>query len=189
MVNEQVTTVDLTAGTPSTVEFSGAYSYYWIDNKSYNDVYASLGTPEAGADGTYTIAAGSQLRISGGAFNTKLSLLGSGEVQVIASSIASCPFKSAQGGGGFRGTLDNIPDGENYYKLGYFVQTGTTTSTTVIFPQEFDDIPLIFLDYVTGSTTSYDKNPHVISVTSTDFTVKKDSGLSFNWIAFGKPKA
>lgn len=99
MVNEQVTTVTLAAGTPSTVEFSGAYPYYWIDNRSAGDVYASLGTPEAGTDGTYTIAAGSQLRISGGAFNTKLSLLGSGKVQVIASAIASCPFKGAQGGG------------------------------------------------------------------------------------------
>lgn len=100
MVNEQVTTVDLTAGTPSTVEFSGAYPYYWIDNKSDSDVYASLGTPEEGADGTYTIAAGSQLRILGGAFNTKLSLLGSGKVQVIAEAIASCPFKMPRKGGG-----------------------------------------------------------------------------------------
>lgn len=99
MVNEQVTTVDLAAGTPQTIEFSGAYPYYWIDNKSDSDVYASLGTPEAGTDGTYTIAAGSQLRISGGAFNTKLSLLGSGKVQVIASSIANCPFKAARKGG------------------------------------------------------------------------------------------
>ena len=101
MVNEQVTTIELTAGTPSTVEFSGAYPYYWVDNRSAGDVYASLGTPEAGTDGTYTIAAGSQLRISGGAFNTKLTLLGSGEVQVIASAIASCPFKGAQGGGDY----------------------------------------------------------------------------------------
>ena len=99
MVNEQVTTIELTAGTPSTVEFSDAYPYYWVDNRSAGDVYASLGTPEAGTDGTYTIAAGSQLRISGGAFNTKLCLLGSGKVQVIASAIASCPFKGAQGGG------------------------------------------------------------------------------------------
>ena len=105
MVNEQVTTVDLTAGTQSTVEFSGAYPYYWIDNKSDSDVYASLGIPEEGTDGTYTIAAGSQLRISGGAFNTKLSLLGNGKVQVIASAIASCPFKPAQGGGGESGYI------------------------------------------------------------------------------------
>ncbi|MGN0608261.1 MAG: hypothetical protein ACI4J6_03600 [Oscillospiraceae bacterium] len=100
MVNEQVTTIELTAGTPSTVEFSGAYPYYWVDNRSAGDVYASLGTPEAGTDGTYTIAAGSQLRISGGAFNTKLCLLGSGKVQVIASAIASCPFKMPRKGGG-----------------------------------------------------------------------------------------
>lgn len=99
MVNEQVTTVELTAGTPQTIEFSGAYPYYWVNNMSGSEVYAALSTPEADSDGTYTIAAGSQLRISGGAFNTKLNLLGSGKVQVIASSIASCPFKPAQGGG------------------------------------------------------------------------------------------
>ena len=40
MVNEQVTTIELTAGTPSTVEFSGAYPYYWVDNRSAGDVYA-----------------------------------------------------------------------------------------------------------------------------------------------------
>lgn len=135
MVNEQVTTIELTAGTPSTVEFSGAYPYYWIDNRSAGDVYASLGTPEAGTDGTYTIAAGSQLRISGGAFNTKLCLLGSGKVQVIASSIASCPFKGAQGGGDYAVagassyTLNNTVDypllGLNLY--GKSVQDGTPT--------------------------------------------------------------
>ena len=58
MVNEQVTTIELTAGTPSTVEFSGAYPYYWVDNRSAGDVSASLGTPEAGTDGTYTIEVG-----------------------------------------------------------------------------------------------------------------------------------
>ena len=126
MVNEQVTTIELTAGTPSTVEFSGAYPYYWIDNKSDSDVYASLGTPEAGADGTYTIAAGSQLRISGGAFNTKLSLLGSGKVQVIASSIASCPFKMPRkggdsGGGDVGGKID-------YTKMPY--NTGLSNAFT-----------------------------------------------------------
>lgn len=101
MINEQVTTIELTAGTPSTVEFSGAYPYYWVDNRSAGDVYASLGTPEADSDGTYTIAAGSQLRISGGAFNTKLCLLGSGKVQVIASGIAAPPFQGVKKGGGY----------------------------------------------------------------------------------------
>ena len=135
MVNEQVTTIELTAGTPSTVEFSGAYPYYWIDNKSDSDVDASLGTPEEGADGTYTIAAGSQLRISGGAFNTKLCLLGSGKVQVIASGIASCPFKGAQGGGDYAVagassyTINNAVDypllGLNLY--GKSTQDGTPT--------------------------------------------------------------
>ena len=135
MVNEQVTTIELTAGTPSTVEFSGAYPYYWVDNRSAGDVYASLGTPEAGTDGTYTIAAGSQLRISGGAFNTKLTLLGSGKVQVIASAIASCPFKGVQGGGDYAVagassyTLNNTVDypllGLNLY--GKSTQDGTPT--------------------------------------------------------------
>lgn len=135
MVNEQVTTIELTAGTPSTVEFSGAYPYYWVDNRSAGDVYASLGTPEAGTDGTYAIEAGSQLRISGGAFNTKLTLLGSGKVQVIASAIASCPFKGAMGGGDYAVagassyTLNNAVDypllGLNLY--GKSTQDGTPT--------------------------------------------------------------
>ena len=73
MVNEQVTTVELTAGTPQTIEFSGAYPYYWVNNMSGSEVYAALSTPEADSDGTYTIAAGSQLRISGGAFKLSLS--------------------------------------------------------------------------------------------------------------------
>ena len=118
MVNEQVTTVELTAGTPQTIEFSGAYPYYWVNNMSGSEVYAALSTPEADSDGTYTIAAGSQLRISGGAFNTKLNLLGSGKVQIIASSIASCPFKPAQGGGGESYTHPAyIPRESGLYKI------------------------------------------------------------------------
>lgn len=96
-----VKTVTLTAGTPQTVAFSEAYPFYWIDNKTSGDVYASVGsTPEADKDGTYTIAAGSQLRISGGVGNGGITLLGEGKVQVVASGIAECPFKAAQGGGG-----------------------------------------------------------------------------------------
>ena len=50
-----VKTVTLTADTPQKVTFDGAYPYYWIDNKSASDVYASVGVPEADADGTYTV--------------------------------------------------------------------------------------------------------------------------------------
>lgn len=106
MVNEQVTTVTLTADTPQEVRFSAAYPYLWIDNKSAGDVYASIGgTPEADKDGTYTIAAGSQLRISCGAYNSGVTLLGEGKVQVVASGIASCPFKFKAKGGGNNGEL------------------------------------------------------------------------------------
>ena len=95
-----VKTVTLTADTPQKVTFEGAYPYYWIDNKTASDVYASVGVPEADADDTYTIAAGSQLRISGGVGNDGITLLGDGKVQIIASTIAVCPFKSTQKGGG-----------------------------------------------------------------------------------------
>lgn len=100
-----VKTVTLTADTPQKVTFEGAYSYYWIDNKTASDVYASVGVPEADADGTYTVAAGSQLRISAGVGNNGITLLGDGKVQVIASGIASCPFKSTQKGGGGNGLI------------------------------------------------------------------------------------
>ena len=95
-----VKTVTLTADTPQKVTFDGAYPFYWIDNKSVSDVYASVGIPEANADGTYTVAAGSQMRISGGVGNDGITLLGEGKVQVVASAIAAPPFKSAQKGGG-----------------------------------------------------------------------------------------
>ena len=104
-----VKTVTLTADTPQKITFDGAYPYYWIDNKSASDVYASVGVPEADADGTYTVAAGSQLRISGGVGNDGITLLGEGKVQVVASAIAAPPFKSAQKGG--EGGDYSKPDG------------------------------------------------------------------------------
>jgi hypothetical protein len=95
-----VKTVTLTAGTPQTVKFSESYPFCWIDNKTSGDVYASVGgTPEPDTDGTYTIAAGSQLRISGGNFSGGIILLGEGKVQVIASGIATPPFVAAKRGG------------------------------------------------------------------------------------------
>lgn len=95
-----VKTVTLVADTPQKVTFEGAYPYYWIDNKSASDVYASVGVPEADADGTYTVAAGSQMRISGGVGNDGITLLGEGKVQIVASAIAACPFKVAPAVGG-----------------------------------------------------------------------------------------
>lgn len=105
-----VKTVTLAADTPQKVTFEGAYPYYWIDNKTASDVYASVGVPEADADDTYTIAAGSQLRISGGVGNDGITLLGEGKVQIIASTIAACPFKVAPavGGGGGSDTVDEF---------------------------------------------------------------------------------
>lgn len=105
-----VKTVTLTADTPQKITFEGTYPYYWIDNKSTSDVYASLGVPEADKDDTYTITAGSQLRISGGVGNDGITLLGAGKVQIIASTIAACPFKSAPavGGGGGSDTVDEF---------------------------------------------------------------------------------
>ena len=99
MVNEQVTTIELASGTPQTIKFSAAYPYYWICNMSDSEVYATIdGTPEADKDGTYTIAAGEKLRISG-SFSNSLTLLGEGKVQVIASGIATPPFVVAKRGG------------------------------------------------------------------------------------------
>ncbi|MGN1305300.1 MAG: hypothetical protein ACI4YB_09735 [Oscillospiraceae bacterium] len=101
MIADPVTTITLTAGTPQSVKFASNYPYYWIDNKTSGNVYARIGgTPVPDSDGTFTIAAGSQLRISGGAFGNDTTLLGSGKVQIIASEIASCPFKLGAEGGG-----------------------------------------------------------------------------------------
>ena len=132
-----VKTVTLTAGTPQAVTFSEAYPFYWVDNKTSGEVYASVGsTPEPGKDGTYTISAGSQLRISGGVGNGGITLLGEGKVQVVASGIAECPFKVAptNGGGAIVNnessyTLTNAADypiiGLNMY--GKSTQDGTPT--------------------------------------------------------------
>lgn len=106
-----VKTVTLAADTPQKVTFEGAYPYYWIDNKTASDVYASVcGTPEADKDDTYTVAAGSQMRISGGVGNDGITLLGEGKVQIVASAIAACPFKVAPavGGGGGSDTVDEF---------------------------------------------------------------------------------
>lgn len=165
MVNSQVTTVTLTADTPQEIRFSAAYPYIWVDNKSASNVYASVsGTPEADKDGTYAIAAGSQLRISGGAYNSGVTLLGEGKVQAIASAIASCPFKSASGGGDTKYvngippvngnialTQSLIPSDGTAYQMPYFVQSGTVTvgkdanTVEITFPRAFKAVPTIVL--------------------------------------------
>lgn len=163
-----VKTVTLTAGTPQEVKFPEAYPFYWIDNKTSGDVYASVGgTPEADADGTYTISAGSQLRISGGVGNGGITLLGEGNVQVVASGIASCPFKSAMGGGGIKYingiaavngelalTQSLIPSDGTAYQFPYYIQSGTVTvnnstdtaaKISVTFPVSFKSAPILLL--------------------------------------------
>lgn len=210
MVNEQVTTVELTAGTPQTIEFSGAYPYYWVNNMSGSEVYAALSTPEADSDGTYTVAAGSQLRISGGAFNTKLNLLGSGKVQIIASSIASCPFKPAQGGGDtvkkvngvepVNGNVSlvqgDIPSGKNAYQLPFFVQAGTVTKAspmTVTFPVAYKTAPVVvctaYLAEGSGTSLSGTNFYFKTKTTTTGITIYFPSGGAFDgvkWVAFGE---
>ena len=161
-----VKTVTLAADTPQKVTFEGAYPYYWIDNKTASDVYTSVGgTPEADKDDTYTITAGSQLRISGGVGNNGITLLGEGKVQIIASTIAACPFKSASEGGGIKSvnglvptegevrlTQSLIPSDGTAYQMPYYIQTGTVTLTTktaqgihITFPTPFKSIPTLLL--------------------------------------------
>ena len=136
MIADPVTTITLTASTPQSVKFASSYPFYWIDNKTSGNVYARIGgTPVPDSDGTFTIAAGSQLRISGGAFDNDITLLGSGKVQIIASELASCPFKLGSKGGGNElsgadsHTLDDSVDypliGFNLY--GKSAQDGTPT--------------------------------------------------------------
>lgn len=133
MIADPVTTITLTAGTPQSVKFASSYPFYWIDNKTSGNVYARIGgTPAPDSDGTFTIAAGSQLRVSGGAFDNDITLLGSGKVQIIASELASCPFKLGAKGGGneLSGASSYSVDAVDYPLLGFnlygkSVQDGT----------------------------------------------------------------
>ncbi|MGN0602377.1 MAG: hypothetical protein ACI4I2_00210 [Oscillospiraceae bacterium] len=145
-----VKTVTLTAGTPQTVAFSESYPFFWIDNKTSGDVYASVGTPEPDMDGTYTIAAGSQLRISG-AFNNSLTLLGEGKVQIIASAISDCPFKSAAKGGGTAGITPHIDPKTNHWFIGD-KDTGVSAvgkSIKSLTSDENENIIVVFTDGTT----------------------------------------
>lgn len=146
-----VKTVTLTAGTPQEVAFSESYPFYWIDNKTSGDVYASIGgTPEPDTDGTYTVAAGSQLRISGGPFNSGLSLLGDGKVQILASTIADCPFKSAAKGGGTAGITPHI-GANNHWFIGD-KDTGVSAvgkSIKSLTSDENENIIVVFTDGTT----------------------------------------
>lgn len=187
-----VKTVTLTAGTPQTVAFSESYPFYWIDNKTSGDVYASVGTPEPDTDGTYTIAAGSQLRISGGVGNGGITLLGEGNVQVVASGIASCPFKSAQGGGGIKYingiaavngelalTQSLIPSDGTAYQFPYYIQSGTVTvgsntsgGVSINFPVSFKAEPILLFSatYYVG-TTKFPITANYNNLTNEGFTL------------------
>lgn len=126
MINSNVTTPVLTADTPVTLEFAGAYPYYWVNNLSDNALYASLDdVPVPGADGTYTIPSGAQQRIAANISFTdgkacgKLSLLGEGTVQVVAALIADCPFKKKSKGGESSGGGDDSSGKIDYKKMPY----------------------------------------------------------------------
>ena len=189
-----VKTVTLATNTPQKIAFEGgAYPYYWLDNKSTSDVYASVGgTPEADKDDTYTVAAGSQMRISGGVGNDGITLLGEGKVQIIASTIAACPFKAALGGGGIKFinghaaadgalvlTQSLIPSDGVAYQMPFYVQSGTMTvgksaldGIDITFPQAFKAAPLII--FGASVNPSYAKYPTAASynnLTNEGFTL------------------
>ena len=182
-----VKTIMLTADTPQKITFEGAYPYYWVDNKTAGNIYASVGrTPKADADDTYTIAAGSQLRISGGVGNNGITLLGEGKVQIIASTIAACPFKSASGGGGIKSvnglaaadgvlelTQSLIPSDGTAYQMPYYIQSGTVSvgseahnGLAISFPAAFADEPILIL----GSTMDSASSPLSVIANYTELT-------------------
>lgn len=191
-----VKTVTLAADTPQKITFEGAYPYYWIDNKTASDVYASVGgTPEADKDDTYTITAGSQLRISGGVGNDGITLLGEGKVQIIASTIAACPFKSTSGGGGIQSingiisnggklalTQSDIPSDGKAYQMPYYVQGGTLSGgdqlyrggCSVIFERKYKTKPLVlaFVQINRSDLTIHSLSANIIDLTESGMTVK-----------------
>lgn len=203
-----VKTVTLVADTPQKFTFEGAYPYYWIDNKSTSDVYASVGgTPEADTDDTYTVAAGSQLRICGGVGNDSITLLGEGKVQIVASAIAACPFKSASGGGDAKYvngiapvngnialTQSLIPSDGTAYQMPYFVQSGTVTidkstirGISITFPVKFKSAPIVLISSqpdvhsnAPASTNYYPSIVNVREVTAADFKLFAWRGSSNN---------
>lgn len=115
MVKKCVTTVNLISETPEKITFNSRYPYFWVNNMSDGEVYASLTTPEADSDGTYTIAAGGNMRVSGEVYNDSIYLLGNGKVQIVASTVADCPFKSAAKGGGAAGITPHIGANNHWY--------------------------------------------------------------------------
>ena len=132
-----VKTVTLAAGAVTTVRFDASFPYYWIDNQTNGTIYAAIGAePVPETDGTFTVAAGGKVRLSGGITPSEIKLKGSGKVQVVASGIAECPFKVAPVSGGGKEltgnssyTIENTVDypliGLNLY--GKSTQNGTPT--------------------------------------------------------------
>lgn len=90
----------------------------------------------------------------------------------------------------FTGTLDDIPDGKNYYKSPYYIQAGQVTSASsgtasVTFPEIFGSTPFILLAYPTAAAINY--VPVVTSASASGFNIKKNTNYdTVNWIAFGK---
>lgn len=149
------------------LEFSESYPYCWIENRSSGDVLISLDNePVKGSDGTYLVLAGSNIRIPCG-FGHKLVLYGSGEVQVIASVIAECPFKSKAKGGGLS-VLEYID----------IVSTGLTT-----YDGYNDGSLTMIADNNTWQTLRF-KNNSVVNVLTSELTLSREEGLVAHSVRF-----
>lgn len=101
MIEKNVDTITLD-GTEQAVEFSQAYPFFFIDNRSDNSVYASFSPSfTEGAAGVFDIPAKSMQRIDiNGGTVSKFYISGSGTVVVRASYIAFPPsFNRAAKGG------------------------------------------------------------------------------------------
>lgn len=178
MIADPVTTITLTAGTPQSVKWASSYPFYWIDNKTPGNVYARIGgTPVPDSDGTFTIAAGSQLRVSGGTFENDITLLGSGKVQIIASELASCPFKLGSKGGGneISGAPSYSVDAVDYPLLGLnlfgrSVQDGTPTPDAPVDIVSIGD---------SGSIDVKTCGKNLFDLSKCDWKTKELNGLSF----------
>lgn len=175
IISKNVTNIQL-EGEAVCLEFLKSYPYYWIENRSENDVLVSLDNePVEASDGTYSVLAGSNLRISGG-FGQKLVLLGNGTVQVIASDIAESPFKSAAKGGGISllKYIDilsaGFTDNSDYDGGSLTMIADNNTWSTLRFKKDCDV-------YVRGGNLTISREDGLIA-NNVQFTTSVTSGIS-----------
>ena len=153
---------------------SGAYKLVWPIRKDYyhirNDgtetAYASVfsDSTDTGEDGVYDIPSGGTLCIRSHGSDT---LYVSGEVTVMGTASAVCPFKSAQRGG------DGAqPD----YLIQYGMVSSSSDSVDITFPHAYPDIPVVTA-VARGSTAAA---VAVDNVSQTGFTA---IGGNMNWTA------